>query len=60
MTNQSMHSAELAQPRSVAVAGATIAAALGVFLIAGVGFAYPESLHNAVHDTRHAFSFPCH
>lgn len=60
MTHQTMHSAELDRPRSVAVAGATIAALLGVFLIMGVGFASPESVHNAVHDTRHALSFPCH
>jgi cobalt transporter subunit CbtB len=60
MTNQTMHAAELTQPRSAAVAAAAIAVALGVFLILGAGFAHPEALHNAVHDTRHAFSFPCH
>ena len=24
------------------------------------GFAYPEFIHNAAHDTRHGLSFPCH
>ncbi|MCZ6722069.1 MAG: CbtB domain-containing protein [Alphaproteobacteria bacterium] len=31
-----------------------------LFVLYGVGFAQPELLHNAAHDTRHAFSFPCH
>ena len=26
----------------------------------GTGFAHPETIHNAAHDTRHAFAFPCH
>jgi len=33
---------------------------LGVFMILGVGFANAEILHNAAHDARHAFAFPCH
>lgn len=33
---------------------------LGVVLIAGSGFAGPEVLHNAAHDSRHANVFPCH
>ena len=32
----------------------------GVFVIYGVGFAGPTTLHNAAHDVRHAFAFPCH
>jgi len=40
---------------------ATLAAALlGSFLVYGVGFAHSDTLHNAAHDGRHAFSFPCH
>jgi cobalt transporter subunit CbtB len=42
------------------VLGATVALTLGVFVLFGVGFAQPELLHNAAHDTRHAFTFPCH
>jgi cobalt transporter subunit CbtB len=26
----------------------------------GAGFAPIEVVHNAAHDTRHAFAFPCH
>jgi cobalt transporter subunit CbtB len=41
--------------------GAALAALLlGLFVIYGVGFAYPSHIHNAAHDARHAFAFPCH
>jgi len=33
---------------------------LGAFILYGVGFAGPAALHNAAHDVRHAFTFPCH
>ena len=33
---------------------------LGAFLVLGAGFAHPDIIHNATHDTRHAFTFPCH
>jgi len=33
---------------------------LGLVLIYGAGFAGPSVLHNAAHDGRHAFAFPCH
>lgn len=34
--------------------------ALGVFFLFGVGFAHADLMHNAAHDSRHAFTFPCH
>ncbi|MBV28191.1 MAG: cobalt transporter subunit [Rhodospirillaceae bacterium] len=37
-----------------------VAALLGVFILYGVGFASSQVLHNAAHDGRHAFAFPCH
>ena len=37
-----------------------VAVLLGVFLIYGVGFAQPAALHDAAHDGRHSFAFPCH
>ena len=41
--------------------GAVIVAALiGVFVLFGVGLAHPDTIHNAAHDARHAFAFPCH
>ena len=44
---------------SVAVPAA-IAILFGVFLILGTGFSHSETIHNAAHDSRHAFAFPCH
>ena len=37
-----------------------VAALLGSFLVYGVGLANSDTLHNAAHDGRHAFAFPCH
>ena len=39
--------------------GALFAAALGLVILFGIGFA-PGAAHNAAHDTRHAVAFPCH
>jgi cobalt transporter subunit CbtB len=36
------------------------AAALGLVLVVGAGFAGSDVLHNAAHDARHAAGFPCH
>jgi cobalt transporter subunit CbtB len=33
---------------------------LGAFLVLGVGFAHSDTIHNAAHDSRHSFAFPCH
>ncbi len=46
--------------RLSAVLPAVAAILFGVFLIFGAGFAQPSVLHNAAHDARHAFAFPCH
>jgi cobalt transporter subunit CbtB len=37
-----------------------IAVLLGVGLIYGAGFAGSSVLHDAAHDSRHSFAFPCH
>ena len=39
---------------------ALVAAVLGVVIVFGAGFAPSEAVHNAAHDTRHSFAFPCH
>jgi cobalt transporter subunit CbtB len=39
---------------------ALVALVLGLMLVAGAGFAAPSFIHNATHDTRHAFGLPCH
>ena len=41
-------------------APAVFAMLLGAFILYGVGFAGPAEIHNAAHDVRHAFTFPCH
>jgi cobalt transporter subunit CbtB len=43
-----------------ALVPALVALALGAFLVLGAGFAGSSVLHNAAHDGRHAFAFPCH
>ena len=44
------------------ITGAVMALALGISIISAVGFLQGPSaaVHNAAHDTRHAFAFPCH
>ena len=52
-----------------AVAGATLstrilsgcaAMLIGSAVFFLTGFAAPEAIHNATHDTRHALGLPCH
>jgi len=57
-TTQFDRSAAVAAPQAVLPAAAAIL--LGVFVLFGVAFAGPEVIHNAAHDSRHAFAFPCH
>jgi cobalt transporter subunit CbtB len=42
------------------VIAALLAALLGTFVLFGVGFTTISAVHNAAHDTRHSFAFPCH
>lgn len=42
------------------VAAAFGAMLLGSFILFGVAFAQPQSIHDAAHDGRHSFAFPCH
>jgi cobalt transporter subunit CbtB len=39
---------------------AAVAGMLGMVFLYGVGFAQVDAVHNAAHDGRHSFSFPCH
>ena len=39
---------------------AILALAFGILVVLGAGFAGPSAIHNATHDTRHAFGLPCH
>jgi cobalt transporter subunit CbtB len=42
------------------MAAVVVAVLLGVFILMGSGFVQADVLHNAAHDARHAFAFPCH
>ena len=39
---------------------AVLLAALGLVIVFAAGFAPSEAVHNAAHDSRHSFAFPCH
>ncbi len=60
MTQHSLTAAEATGVRSQALASAVAAFLIGAFLIFGVGFVHIPAVHNAAHDTRHSFAFPCH
>jgi cobalt transporter subunit CbtB len=56
------HTVSLTGSRTVSermIAGA-LALFLGAFFVWGAGFANSATLHEAAHDTRHAYGFPCH
>ncbi len=46
--------------RGEGLGAAAFAIFLGAFILFGVGFAQPHLLHDAAHDSRHAFAFACH
>ena len=60
MTRQTPRTIERDATRFAAVAPALLALLLGAFLVLGTGFAHSDAIHNAAHDSRHAFAFPCH
>ena len=62
MATHSLHTAARSATRSAAKTAAASFAAilLGSFLLYGVGFAQPQQIHDAAHDARHSFAFPCH
>lgn len=42
------------------LSAALCAALLGLVVLYGAGFNQLGAVHNAAHDTRHSFAFPCH
>ena len=60
MNNPVERTTLFADSRSTAIGAATVAILVGFFLVLAAGFAQPEAMHNAAHDTRHALNFPCH
>lgn len=59
MSNSSVIRLSLISTHERIAAGA-IALLLGTFMLAGIGFANSDVVHNTAHDTRHALTFPCH
>jgi cobalt transporter subunit CbtB len=50
----------VAEGSLTALAAPVAAVLFGAFLLIGAGFAPLSIAHNAAHDGRHAFAFPCH
>ena len=59
-TPSTHHAAVVEVDLGARISAALVAALLGTFILLGTGFAHPQALHNAAHDARHAFAFPCH
>lgn len=55
-----VNTAESAQLLAAPSLQLAAAALLGMLVLMGVGFAPMDVAHNAAHDTRHSFAFPCH
>jgi cobalt transporter subunit CbtB len=60
MTQQNNQTLGTTEVKSQVAAPALLALLLGAFLIIGTGFAHSDAIHNAAHDSRHSFAFPCH
>lgn len=46
--------------RTTELAQISFAVLLGAFMLFGTAIAQIDSVHNAAHDSRHSFAFPCH
>lgn len=61
MTSRSIRTAaKTTQTAARSTVAAFAAILLGSFVLYGVGFAQPQQVHDAAHDARHSFAFPCH
>ncbi|MEC9347920.1 MAG: CbtB domain-containing protein [Pseudomonadota bacterium] len=60
MTTKTARTQDLVSDRARAVPAAIAALLFGAFLVFGAGLAQSSTLHNAAHDGRHSFAFPCH
>jgi cobalt transporter subunit CbtB len=49
-----------AAEHTAVLAPVVLAVLLGSFLIFGTGLSAIAAVHNATHDARHSFAFPCH
>lgn len=58
--NEDSKAGAWARTHSQHLSAGLIAVLLGSFLLLGTGFAHSDLLHDAAHDARHGFTFPCH
>lgn len=58
--DQTTTQAEASAVKTATRIPAVLALAFGAFVVLGAGFAHSNTIHNAAHDARHAFAFPCH
>ncbi|MCZ6496714.1 MAG: CbtB-domain containing protein [Alphaproteobacteria bacterium] len=58
--NEDSKAGAWARTHSQHLSAGLIAVLLGSFLLLGTGFAHSDLLHDAAHDVRHGFTFPCH
>ena len=48
------------QGRASGILATLAVGVFGIFLIYSAGFLHLDAVHNAAHDARHSFAFPCH
>jgi cobalt transporter subunit CbtB len=60
MAQKVIAKAQSSSDRMAVLAPVALALMAGLFLLYGAGFAQSAALHDAAHDARHAFAFPCH
>jgi len=49
-----------ASAKTKRIAASILAICMGLGIIGFIGFSHIDVVHNAAHDTRHSFAFPCH
>ena len=59
-THISAQSSTVSHALSARLGAAFAAALLGLVILFGAALAPQSAVHNAAHDTRHSFAFPCH
>jgi cobalt transporter subunit CbtB len=60
MRNQASDSVRPFETLETVFVPAVLAILLGAFLLMGTGFVHSSTIHDAAHDSRHSFTFPCH
>ncbi|AJQ92161.1 CbtB domain-containing protein [Gynuella sunshinyii] len=60
MSTLSLSQRQVLQPAKLLLPQVIAALAAGFLVVMAVGFMPLDQVHNASHDTRHAFAFPCH